>query len=128
MWPFRKMFGESRKVHTASRLYRKAVRLDERGKPYEAIVMVCRALQTVRGSGADLRGPDALNLVMTATTFFDELATKVGRPEIVLTALREVLELCDRAVAADPELMERVRPYRDRFYHRISLITAQQTQ
>ena len=127
MWPFRKIFGESRKVRTASQLYRKAVRFDERGKPYEAIVMVCRALQTVRGSGADLRGPDALNLVMTATTFFDELATKVGRPEIVLTALREALELCDRAVA-DPELMERVMTYRDRFYHRISFITAQQNQ
>jgi len=125
MWPFRKMFGESRKVRTASRLYGKAIRLDEAGKPYEAIVMVCRALQAVRESGADLIGSDALSLLMTATTLFDELATKVGRPEIVLTALREALELCDR-VATDSELMRFVTPYRDRFYCRISSITAQQ--
>lgn len=90
--------------------------------------MVCRALQAVRESGEDLREPDALSLLMTATALFDELAIKVGRPEIVLTALREAVELCDWAVAADPELMERIRPYRDRFYHRISLMTAQQNQ
>lgn len=125
MWPFRKMFGGSRKVIMASRLYGKAVRLNEKGKPYEAIVMVCRALQTVRESGTNLIGPHALSLILTATTLFDELATKVGRPEIVLTALRDAIELCDRAATADSKLIELVRPYREWFSHRISLITAQ---
>ena len=128
MWSFRKMFGGSRKVRMASRLYGKAVRLDEKGKPYEAIVMVCRALQTVRESDASLTETDALSQIMSVTAFFDALATKVGRPEIVLTALREALELCDRAMAADSRLIELVQPYRDRFHHRISLIAAQPGQ
>jgi hypothetical protein len=120
------MFGESRKVLMASRLYGKAVRLDEKGKPYEAIVMVCRTLQAVRKSDAGLTEPDALSLILSATSLFDELATKVGRPEIALTALKEAVEVCGRAVAADSELMERVKPYGDRFSERISFITAQQ--
>jgi hypothetical protein len=124
MWSFRKMFG-SRKVRIASRLYGKAVRLDEKGKPYESIVMVCRALQAVRKSDAGLTEPDALSQVMTATTLFDKLATKVGRPEIALTALKEAVEFCDRAMAADSNLMAVIQPYRDRFYHRIRLIAAQ---
>jgi len=128
MWPFRKKFGGSRRVRMASQLYGKAVRLDEEGKPYEAIVMVCRTLQAVRESGADLIESDALSLIMTATFLFDGLATKVGRPEIVLTALREALNLCDRAMAADSRLIGLVQPYRERFYHRISLITTQQNQ
>ena len=128
MWSFRKKFGDSRKVRMASRLYGKAVRLDEKGKPYEAIVMVCRALQAVRKSDAGLTEPDALSQVMTATTLFDKLATKVGRPEIVLTALREALNLCDRAMAADSRFIELVQPYRDRFHHRIGLIAAQPEQ
>ena len=126
MRSFRKIFGGSRKARMASRLYGKALRLDEKGKPFEAIVMVCRALQTVRESGASLTGTDALSQIMSATAFLDELATKVGRPEIVLIALREALELCDRAVAADSNLMAVIQPYRDRFYHRIGLIAAQQ--
>jgi len=125
LWPFCKMPDESRKVRMASRLYRKAVRLDEKGKSYEAIVMVCRALQTVRGSEAKLIESDALSLILTATTLFDELATKTGRPEIVLTALRDALELCDRAMAANSKLMELVRPYHERLSQRISFITAQ---
>jgi len=125
MWSFRKKFGDSRKVHTASRLYGKAVRLNGKGKPYEAIVMVCRALQAVRESGAVLIASDALSLIMSATALFDELAIKTGRPEIVLTSLREALELCDRAVAADSKLIELVQPYRDRFHHRIGLIATQ---
>lgn len=129
MWSLKKkMFGGSRKVRTASRLYGKAVRLDEKGKPYEAIVMVCRALQTVRKSDAGLTEPDALSQVMSSTALFDELATKVGRPEIALTALREALDLCDRAMAADSNQMAVIQPYRDRFYHRIHLITAHQEQ
>ena len=128
MWPFRKMFGGSRKVRIASQLYGKAVRLDEKEKPYEAIVMVCRALQTIRESDARVTGTDALSLIMSATALFDELATKVGRPEIVLTTLREALNLCDRAMAADSRLIELVQPYRDRFHHRISLIAAQPGQ
>jgi len=109
----------------ASRLYGKAVRLDQKGKPYEAIVMVCRVLQAVRTSDAGLTEPDALSQVMTATSLFDKLATTVGRPEIALTALKEAVELCDRAVAADSNLMAVIQPYRDRFYHRIRLIAAQ---
>ena len=128
MWSFRKMFGGSRKVRIASRLYGKAVRLDEKGKTYEAIVMVCRALQTVRESDASLTGTDALSQIMFSTALFDKLAAKVGRPEIVLTTLREALNLCDRAMAADSRLTEFVQPYRDRFHHRISLIAAQQEQ
>jgi hypothetical protein len=88
--------------------------------------MVCRALQSVRESGANLIGPHALSLIMTATTLFDELATKVGRPEIVLTALREALELCDRTAAANSDLLELVLPYRAHFSQRISSITARQ--
>lgn len=126
MWPFRKMFGGSRKVLMASRLYGKAVRLREKEKPYDAIVMVCRALRTVRESGANLKGSDALNLIISATSLFDELATKVGRPEIALTALKEAVELCDRAVAADPGLMEYVKPSCERFSQRISSITTRQ--
>lgn len=126
MWLFGRKSGESKKVRIASRLFGKAVRLREKEKPYEAIVMVCRALRTVRESGANLIGSDALNLIMSATSLFDELATKVGRPEIVLTALKEAVELCDRAVMADSNLMAAIQPYRDRFYHRISLIAAQQ--
>jgi len=72
-----------------------------------------------------LTEPDALSQVMTATSLFDKLATTVGRPEIALTASRSV-ELCDRAVAADSNLMAVIQPYRDRFYHRIRLIAAQQ--
>lgn len=128
MWPFGRKSGESKKVRIASRLFGKAVRLREKGKPYEAIVMVCRALRAVRESGANLIGSDALNLVISATSLFDELATKVGRPEIVLTALREAQELCDRAAAADPGLMEYVKPSCERFSQRISSITTQQKQ
>jgi len=126
MWPFGRKSDESKKVRIASRLFGKAVRLREKEKPYEAIVMACRALRAVRESGANLIGSDALILIISATSLFDELATKVGRQEIVLTALKEALDLCDRAVAADSRLTGLVQPYRDRFRHRISLIAAQQ--
>jgi hypothetical protein len=128
MWPFKEMFGESQKVRAASRLYGKAVCLDKKEKPYEAIVMVCRALQAAREAGANLIEPQALSLILAVTALFDELATKVGRPEIVLTALRDALELCDRAVAADSKRTELVQPYYERFSRQISFITAQQKE
>jgi hypothetical protein len=108
-------------IQRAARWFWRAVALQRKGKTSDARKAVCHSLDLLRHPNVVRTSPQALTMILAATTLLDDVVTALGERDAAVAEMKDALDVCDAAIARHPRLAEAdyLREHTERFRARL---------